>query len=74
MSETRAEHVEWCKHRALEYVDRGDLQNAFASLNSDLRKHPETEGHGAMELGLVLMLGGYLDTERQMREWIEGVR
>lgn len=41
---TRAEHVAWCKARALQYVDEGDLNNAFASLISDLGKHSETAG------------------------------
>lgn len=40
---TRAEHLAWCKQRALEYVDRGDLQNALASMASDMSKHPETD-------------------------------
>lgn len=74
MIRSRQEHVEWCKQRALAYVDRGDVQNAFASLNSDLRKHPETEDHGAIELGMMLMLAGHLSTSKQMREWIEGVQ
>ena len=70
----RAEHVAWCKQRALAYVDQGDLNNAFASLNSDLRKHPETEGHAAIELGMMLLIAGHLDTPAKMREWIDGVR
>jgi len=72
MSETRAEHLAWCKTRALAYVERGDFHNAFASLGSDLRKHPETESHGAMELGMMLMLGGMLNTAKDMRDFIEG--
>ena len=50
---TRAEHLAWCKQRALAYVEQGDLNNAFASMISDLRKHPETEKHGATELGMM---------------------
>jgi len=41
---TRQEHLEWCKKRALEYIDINDLQQAFASMVSDLNKHPETKG------------------------------
>lgn len=40
---TRDEHMAWAKQRALEYVDRSDLQNALASMGSDLRKHPDTD-------------------------------
>lgn len=36
----RKEHVEWCKKRALEYLDRGDIKNAITSMISDMRKHP----------------------------------
>lgn len=70
---TRAEHLAWAKYRALEYVDAGDLNNAFASLASDLNKHPDTAGHRATELGMMLLLGGQLRTAHDMREFIEGV-
>lgn len=42
---TRAEHLAWCKQRALEYLDTGDLNNAFASFISDMNKHAETREH-----------------------------
>lgn len=32
----RAEHLAWAKARALEYVARGELANAIASMASDL--------------------------------------
>jgi hypothetical protein len=40
---TRQEHLEWCKRRAHEYLDRGDVTNAIASMMSDMDKHPETK-------------------------------
>ena len=43
-----SEHMAWCKERALAYVDRGELDNAMASLASDFRKHPDTD-HDAMK-------------------------
>lgn len=67
-------HVAWCKQRALEYVDAGDLPNAFASLVSDLNKHPATAEHSAIELGAMLLFGGHLNTPHAMREFIEGVQ
>lgn len=70
---TRAEHVDWCKQRALEYVTAGQPHDALASLNSDLSKHPETAGHEALELGAMLMLQGHLNTREEVRQWIEGV-
>ncbi|HWR36402.1 MAG TPA: hypothetical protein VN622_11085 [Clostridia bacterium] len=69
---TRSEHVRWCKDRALMYVDDGDLQNAYSSMVSDLRKHPETENHAGIELGMGLMLIGGLNTPEKMRNFIEG--
>ena len=69
---TRLEHLDWCKKRALEYVDMGDLSSAYASMASDLRKHPETENHTAISLGMVLVMGGHLSTSQKMREFING--
>lgn len=69
---TRDEHLEWCKKRALEYVDLGDLNNAYASMISDLRKHPETERHAAIEMGARMLFAGHLDTTEKMRKFING--
>lgn len=69
---TREEHLKWCKTRALEYVDRGDLNNAYASMASDLNKHPETEGHPAIQLGMMMLMGGHLSRPDEMRRFIEG--
>lgn len=70
---TRADHLAWCKTRALEYVEAGDTPNAYASLASDLNKHPDTEGHAGIELGMMLLLSGRLSSDREMREFIEGL-
>ena len=69
---TRAEHLAWCKQRALEYVNAGDLPQAMASMGSDLGKHPETAGHSAIQLGMMLLMGGHLNTQQAMRKFIEG--
>jgi len=69
---TRTEHVSWCKTRALEYVDSGDLSQAYASIVSDLTKHPETENHAGIKLGMGLIMTGNLSTEPEMRKFIEG--
>jgi hypothetical protein len=71
---SRAEHLAWCKQRALEYVDRGDLTGALASMTSDLRKHAETQSSVTLcgELGVALAMSGHLNTPEKMRKWIEG--
>lgn len=66
----RAEHLAWCKQRALEYCDAGDLPNAVASMGSDLGKHPETEPHTILlRLGLIEAMNG---NREGVRRWITG--
>jgi len=62
----------WCKQRALEYCDRGDLSDAFASMASDLGKHPETKNHSGIQLGMMMVMAGQLDTPEKMRNFING--
>jgi hypothetical protein len=69
---SRADHLAWCKTRALQYVDAGQLVDAFSSMASDLSKHEETDGHSGIHLGLQLMMIGDLDTPDKMRRFIEG--
>jgi hypothetical protein len=69
---TRSEHLQWAKDRALQYCDAGDTTNAFASIQSDMGKHPELERHMALEMGTMLLIGGHLSTPAQMRDWITG--
>lgn len=72
---TRDEHLEWCKKRALEYLDRGDVRNGFTSMLSDLGKHEETKDHKGCEIGVGLMLiPGWIDNPVEVRRWIEGFR
>jgi hypothetical protein len=68
----REEHMKWCKQRALEYVDRGDLSQALASMTSDLGKHPETENHAGIQLAVRLLMSGLLTTEEDFRKFING--
>ncbi len=68
----RNEHLEWCKKKALEFLDRNDVQNAWMSMASDLQKHEETKQHAAIALGMMLFMRGDLSTSQEMREFIEG--
>ena len=69
---TRAEHLKWCKDRALKYVDLGDTSQAYASMVSDMRKHTETENHIGIELGMMMLMSGHLSTQEEMRKFILG--
>lgn len=70
---TRDEHLSWCKQRALEYWTAGDLQNAVASMMSDLGRHPETQSYNQhiMALGLLYVIN---NDYTSVRRWIEGFR
>ena len=68
---TRAEHLEWCKQRARDYLARRDIANAVTSMLSDLSKHPETkkssEGPLAV-LGIMTIQQGNLEAAKRFIE------
>ena len=75
----RAEHLAWCKQRALVYVDRGDLVNGLASFVSDMRNHPETELYiNSPAILLLFAIDGVGGVEAndpaRLRRFIEGCR
>jgi len=70
----RAQHLEWCKKRALAYCDQGYLQQALASMFSDLTKHPQTANHSGIGRDVGRMSSGDLTTPDQVREFIEGFK
>lgn len=69
---TRDEHLAWCKKRALEYVDAGDLLNAVTSMGSDMDKHPECR----MNAGLLIVgaMAAQSGRREEVKRWIEGFR
>ena len=69
---TRSEHLEWCKKRALKYINIGDVGQAWISMVSDLGKHPETAGHTALSLGTMMLMAGHLSAPDKMRKFILG--
>ena len=68
---TRQEHLQWCKNRALEYLNRGDLVNAIASMLSDLSRHDETRdiGEKLRQLGMLYVIN---NDSAGARRFIEG--
>lgn len=65
---TRQEHLDWCKRRALDYLNVGDIKNAVASMLSDLDKHEETrlqKGSPLVALGLMYATSGSFDDVRR---------
>ena len=70
---TRAEHLAWCKKRALEYVNTGDYNSAVTSMLSDLGKHPETErsaGGILATMGMMELMRG--PSRDSITRYIEG--
>ena len=70
--DTRQEHLQMSKDRALEYCDRGDLPGAMSSMASDLMKHPELKDHLAISLMMQMSMIGALSTAEEMRRFIDG--
>ena len=68
---TRHEHIVRCKARALDYVERNELENAVASMISDLKKHEDTANHLGISIGRMLKFSDTL-TSDTVRKWIEG--
>ena len=66
---TRAEHLEWCKQRAREYIAAGDYLQAATSMLSDLSKHPETERSGG---GVCAMLMLTVHDRESASRFVEG--
>jgi len=69
---TRQEHLDWCKRRALEYVERGELSEAVTSMCSDLTKHDETANHKGIDIAMGLLLAGSLRTKPEVDKFIKG--
>jgi hypothetical protein len=66
----RSEHVEWCKARAREYIDQGDLANAVSSMMSDMGKREDTAPPMALvALGMMAVRDGDRDG---VRRFVEG--
>ena len=72
--DTRDEHLAWCKRRALEYVDRGELDDAVASMGSDLSKHPDTRNPANDSLIMVALLHVIDNDADAVRRWIVDFR
>jgi hypothetical protein len=71
---SREEHLEWCKVRAREYLDKGEIANGVTSMLSDLSKHPETRGlseAGFAQVGMLYIMQRDLPGARR---FVEGFR
>jgi hypothetical protein len=67
MINKRKEHLEWCKKRAMEYIERGESMDAWLSFLSDMGKHEGTANHPALLLGMQMQMAGH-----QIEKFING--
>lgn len=76
MTQTRAQHLQWVRQRAIdEFRFSGKPADAVASIISDLGKHPETAGSGQVigALALMQLASGQLNTEAQIKKFVDGI-
>lgn len=66
----RKDYMQWCKKRAHDYLARGDVKSAVASMCSDLGKHPETDNLQRM----AVMMGMSIKTTEEAQSFIDGFR
>ena len=71
---TRDKHLAWCKRRALECVDAGDLTHAVASMASDLKTHPDTDNPALNGLAMIGMMYVTDGDKAAVQRWIERFR
>lgn len=69
---TRAEHLAWCKQRALDILDSGDADAAVASMLSDLNKWREPLYDQMTLTTLAMDAVLFRKTADQLRDWING--
>lgn len=75
MPKTRREHIDWCKGRALEYIELGNAQQAQSSMLSDLMKHEDALPAGPEGIALIQMGHMALTSSEplvEVKRWIEG--
>ena len=67
---TRVGHLAWCKRRALEYVDAGDLTHAVANMASDLKTHPDTDNPALNGIAMIGMMYVTDDDRAAVQRWM----
>ncbi len=70
---TRAEHIKWCKERAIAEMDFYDKpEQGIISMMSDLRKHPETNNDTMQTMCAMMLVAGKIKSRQQAIDFING--
>lgn len=67
---TRSEHLQFAKDRAMEYIKDNKIDEAWLSFVSDLRAHNELKDHSAISLGMQLYLADAFTTINELEKFI----
>lgn len=67
---TRAEHLDWCKQRALAHLPENPSE-ALVSMLDGLSEHPETKDHPNIQDVAALVLADGLSTAHEVEEFIK---
>lgn len=71
--ETRADYLQWCKDRAMEYVRRGELLEGVTSMMSDMEKRDDTKlGPALSGLGIQAALQATQGNRDMVERYILG--
>ena len=71
---TRDEHIDWCKQRARERCERGDMLGALHSMGRDLTKHKDTKGHPWIHLWLSAVTPHKISSKADVLKFIDDYR
>ena len=69
---TRQEILQAALKQAEPYLEQGDFSQAWTAHTSELKKHKETKEHLGIELGIQLLMAGFIGDVEKMREHLQG--
>ena len=73
IEKTRREHLDWCIERAIQEMDfYKDPSKAFISMASDLRKHPETNSEGLIQMCIMQPMMNPRATRQEVIKFLKG--
>lgn len=70
----RADYLAKCKAAAILLLDAGKFGKAWEGFYNDMKKHPHTALHPALNSGQVMFQSGTFKSTNDMRKYIEGFK
>ncbi len=68
----REQHLQWAKDRAIEILRTMDNASAWTSFVSDMGKHEKLKDHKALDMGMMMLIGGMWQSESDCEKFILG--